>query len=273
MNLDRFRGRILVVKYGGNSMIDSALKRSFASDVVTLTRKGVRVVVVHGGGPQINEMLARLSIDSVFAGGFRVTDEKTMAVVQAVLGGVVQPEIVGLINQAGGSAVGLSGIDAKLLECERREVLVEGVPTDIGLVGEVVSVNDGILSTLLDASYIPVVSSVGSDSLGQVLNVKAHTAAGAIAGSLAAEALVMLTDVAGLYADWPNSVEIIEELGALELRKLLPSLSSGMVPKMEGCLQALELGAREALIIDGRVEHGLLAALGSDGVHGTRVLP
>jgi acetylglutamate kinase len=273
MSLERFGNGVLVVKYGGNVMTDSALKRGFASDVVALTNKGIRVVVVHGGGPQINEMLARLSIERVFAGGFRVTDEQTMMVVQAVLGGVVQPEIVGLINQAGGSAVGLSGIDAKLLECERRDVLVEGVLTDIGLVGDVVSVNHGILDTLLNASYIPVVSSFGSDSSGQVLNVNADTAAGAIAGALGAQALVMLTDVAGLYSDWPNNTEFIEELSALELRELLPSLTSGMVPKMEGCLRALELGAKEALIIDGRLAHGLLSVLVSDRVQGTRVLP
>jgi acetylglutamate kinase len=273
MSLERFRDQILVVKYGGNAMIDSTLKQSFASDVVALTRKGIRVVVVHGGGPQINEMLARLSIDIAFAGGFRVTDEKTMAVVQSVLGGIVQPEIVGLINQAGGNAVGLSGIDAKLLESERRQVLVGNVPTDIGLVGEVVSVNNKILHTLLDASYIPVVSSFGSDASGQVLNVNADTAAGAIAGSLAARSLVMLTDVAGLYPAWPSSTEIIDELSAEALRQLLPSLTSGMVPKMEGCLKALDSGATEALIIDGRVAHGLLTALESDGAQGTRVIP
>jgi acetylglutamate kinase len=273
MSLERFGNGVLVVKYGGNAMIDSALKRGFASDVVALTNKGIRVVVIHGGGPQINEMLDRLSIESVFAGGYRVTDEKTMVVVQAVLGGVVQPEIAGLINQFGGNAVGISGIDANLLECERRDVLVEGVPTDIGLVGEVIAVNGGILHTLLDANYIPVVSSFGSNSSGQVLNINADTAAGAIAASLAAEALIVLTDVAGLYRDWPNQDSIIRELSALELRELLPSLESGMVPKMEACLRALELGAKEALIIDGRIPHGLLAALDKDGAYGTRVLP
>jgi acetylglutamate kinase len=273
MNFERFKGRTLVVKYGGSAMIESALKRGFASDIVTLTSNGIRVVVVHGGGPQINEMLARLSIKSAFAGGFRVTDEQTMAVVQSVLGGIVQPEIVGLINQSGGKSVGLSGIDAQLLQTERRDVLVEGVPTDIGLVGEVIAVNDGILHTLLDATYIPVVSSFGSNSSGEVLNINADTAAGAIAASLAAEALIVLTDVAGLYRDWPNQDSIIRELSALELRELLPSLESGMVPKMEACLRALELGAREALIIDGRIPHGLLAALDKDGAYGTRVLP
>lgn len=273
MSLERFRGRTLVVKYGGNAMIDSALKEGFASDVVALSRNGIQVVVVHGGGPQISEMLGRLSMESSFAGGFRVTDVQTVSVVQMVLGGSVQPEIVGLINQAGGTAVGLSGVDANLLQCERRDVLIEGVPTDIGLVGEVVTVNPRILQTLLDASYIPVVSSFGNDQSGQVLNVNADTAAGAIAGALTAEVLVMLTDVPGLYADWPESAQIIKELSASTLRELLPSLTSGMVPKMEGCLKALELGAKEALIIDGRVKHGLLDALESENMHGTRVLP
>ena len=150
---------------------------------------------------------------------------------------------------------------------------MEGVPTDIGLVGEVIAVNDGILHTLLDATYIPVVSSFGSNSSGEVLNINADTAAGAIAASLAAEALIVLTDVAGLYRDWPNQDSIIRELSALELRELWPSLESGMVPKMEACLRALELGAREALIIDGRIPHGLLAAFDKDGTYGTRVLP
>jgi acetylglutamate kinase len=273
MNFERFKGRTLVVKYGGNAMIETALKRSFASDIVTLTANGIRVVVVHGGGPQIDQMLTRLSIESAFAGGFRVTDEETMLVVQAVLGGVVQPEFSGLINRGGGNAVGISGIDANLLECERRKVHVEGVLTDIGLVGEVVSVNHGILDILLNASYVPVVSSYGSDSSGQVLNVNADSAAGAIAGAIGARALVVLTDVAGLYADWPKSSRIIEEIHAAELRSLMPSLTSGMVPKMEACLRALELGAKEALIIDGRIPHGLLAALDKDGVYGTRILP
>ena len=273
MSLEHLRGRTLVVKYGGNAMIDAALKEGFASDVVALSRNGIQVVVVHGGGPQINEMLTKLSIATSFAGGFRVTDAQTMAVVEMVLSGIVQPEIVSLINQAGGIAVGLSGIDANLLQCERRGVLVDGVLTDIGLVGEVVSVNSGILQSLLDASYIPVVSSFGNDRSGQVLNVNADTAAGAIAGALKAEALVMLTDVAGLYADWPKSAQIIKELSASTLRELLPSISSGMVPKMEGCLRALELGAKEALIMDGRVEHGLLGALKSENMRGTRVLP
>lgn len=273
MTLERLRGQTIVVKYGGNAMIDSDLKEGFAADVVALHRNGIRVVVVHGGGPQINEMLGRLALKSAFAGGFRVTDEATMSVVQMVLGGNVQPEIVGLINQAGGIAVGISGIDAALLRCERREVLVDGVPTDIGLVGEVVEVNPGILQTLLDASYIPVVSSFAKDDSGQTLNVNADTAAGAIAGVLGAQALVMLTDVEGLYADWPNSTDIIKELTADELRELLPSLTSGMVPKMEGCLKALELGAKQALVIDGRVPHCLIDAFDAPSTPGTKLLP
>jgi len=272
MTLERFQGSTLVVKYGGNAMTDSTLKAGFASDVVELSRQGIRVVVVHGGGPQINEMLDRLSMVSAFAGGFRVTDEKTVSVVQMVLGGLVQPEIVGLINKAGGSAVGISGIDAHLLECEKRNVLIDGISTDIGLVGEVVGVNPEILYTLLDASQIPVISSYGNDPTGQVLNVNADTAAGAIAGSLAAEALVMLTDVAGLYSEWPNSSEVISEITTSQLRSLLPSLSSGMVPKMEGCLKAVELGAKEALIIDGRVPHCLLNVLDSEEISGTKVV-
>jgi acetylglutamate kinase len=273
MSIERFLGRTVVVKYGGNAMIDSALKESFAADVVALARNGIHLVVVHGGGPQINEMLMKLSIEVVFAGGFRVTDAQTMSVVEMVLSGVVQPEIVGLINQAGGNAVGLSGIDGNLLVCERRDVMVEGKPTNIGLVGDVVRVNPGILQNLLNASYVPVVSSFGNDKSGRTLNVNADTAAGTIAGELTADVLVMLTDVAGLYADWPDSSTVIPQLSAEALRELLPSLTSGMVPKMEGCLRALDLGAKEVLVIDGRVQHGLFAALEASDFLGTRVLP
>ena len=273
MSIEQFRGRTLVVKYGGNAMIDSAMKEGFASDVVALTRNGIQIVVVHGGGPQINEMLMKLSIEVAFAGGFRVTDAQTMSVVEMVLSGMVQPEIVGLINQAGGNAVGLSGIDGNLLKCERRDVIVEGELTNIGLVGDVIHVDPGILQTLLNASYIPVISSFGNDESGRTLNVNADTAAGAIAGALAADALVMLTDVAGLYADWPNSSTVIPQLNAEALRELLPSLTTGMVPKMEGCLRALELGAKEVLVVDGRVHHGLFAALEASEFRGTRVLP
>ena len=273
MSVEQFRGRTVVVKYGGNAMIDSALKESFAADVVALTRNGIQIVVVHGGGPQINEMLMKLSIEVAFAGGFRVTDAQTMSVVEMVLSGIVQPEIVGLINQAGGNAVGLSGIDGNLLNCERRDVIVEGEPTNIGLVGDVTHVNPGILQTLLNDSYVPVISSFGNDESGRTLNVNADTAAGAIAGALSADALVMLTDVAGLYADWPNSSTVIPHLNAEALRDLLPSLTTGMVPKMEGCLRALELGAKEVLVVDGRVHHGLFAALEASEFRGTRVLP
>ncbi len=272
MSIDALHGQVVVIKYGGNAMIDESLKSGFAADIVELHRHGIKVVVVHGGGPQITAMLGRLGIEGAFAGGFRVTDAETMSVVQMVLGGVVLPEIVSLINQAGGSAVGLTGLDAELLNCERRDVFLDGIPTDIGLVGEVVAVNPAVIETLLEASLIPVISSFGSDGNGQMLNVNADTAAGAIAGALRAKVLIMLTDVPGLYADWPESQEITGAIGTAQLRELLPTLSAGMVPKMEGCLNALDTGAREAVIIDGRVPHNLMAALESPGSIGTRVV-
>jgi len=272
MSIAALRDQVVVIKYGGNAMIDESLKADFAVDIVELHRHGIKVVVVHGGGPQINTMLSRLGVEGTFAGGFRVTDAETMSVVQMVLGGLVLPEIVSLINQAGGKAVGLTGLDADLLNCQRRNVLVDGVLTDIGLVGEVVAVNPDVIETLMKASLIPVISSFGSDGKGQVLNVNADTAAGAIAGALRAKVLIMLTDVPGLYADWPTSRETIGELNKAQLRELLPTLSAGMVPKMEGCLNALDTGAGEAVIIDGRVPHNLMAALESPGSIGTRVV-
>jgi acetylglutamate kinase len=271
--LERFQGRTVVVKYGGHAMSDPGLQRAFAADVVFLRLAGLRPVVVHGGGPQIDAMLTRLGVQPEFRGGHRVTTAQTMDVVRMVLTGQVQREVVGLVNAHGPLAVGMSGEDAHLFTAERRDVVVDGVPTDIGLVGDVVRVEPGFVLGLLDDGLVPVVSSVARADDGTVLNVNADTAAAALAVALGAEKLVVLTDVEGLYAEWPASDEVVSELTADELASLLPTLSAGMIPKMAGCLRAVRGGVAKAHVIDGRVPHSLLLELfTTDGV-GTQVVP
>jgi acetylglutamate kinase len=271
--LQRFSGRTVVVKYGGHAMSDEALRSAFAEDVVFLRYAGLRPVVVHGGGPQITRHLDRLGVESVFAGGFRVTTPETMDVVRMVLVGSVQRDIVGLVNQHGPFAVGLSGEDANLFTAERRGAVVDGEHIDIGLVGDVVEVSPGAVQALLEDRRIPVVSSVARDAGGQVYNVNADTAAAALAVSLVAEKLVVLTDVEGLYADWPSTDELISEVSAEQLEAMLPALSSGMVPKMEACLRAVRGGVPRAHVLDGRVPHALLLEIFTNEGVGTMVLP
>jgi acetylglutamate kinase len=271
--LERFHGRTVVVKYGGHAMADEGLRRAFAEDVVFCRYAGIRVVVVHGGGPQINAHLDRLGIDQVFTGGLRVTTPETMDVVRMVLVGQVQREIVGLLNQHGPFAVGISGEDARLFTAERRGAFVDGEEIDIGLVGDVVAVDPGIVSGLLDDGRIPVVSSVSRAEDGGVYNVNADTAAAALAVALDAEKLVVLTDVEGLYADYPASTDVISSLSGDELERLLPALADGMVPKMEACLRAVRGGVASAHVLDGRVPHALLSEIFTDSGVGTMVLP
>ncbi len=271
--LREFHGRIVVIKYGGNAMVDDALKRAFAEDVVFLRLAGLRPVVVHGGGPQINTMLQRLGIESRFVGGFRVTTEEVMDVVRMVLTGQVQRELVSLINEHDSFAVGTSGEDAQMLIAERRDVLVDGVPTDIGLVGDIVEVRPQLLLEILNDGWIPVVSTVAHDRDGRLLNVNADTAAGAIAAALGAEKLIVLTDVEGLYRTWPDRDSIIRRIGVDELRAMLPALETGMVPKMEACLRAVDGGVPRAHVIDGRIPHGMLLEMFTDEGVGTMVQP
>ncbi|NUR95113.1 MAG: acetylglutamate kinase [Kribbellaceae bacterium] len=271
--LKQFHGKTVVVKYGGNAMVDEKLKRAFAEDIVFLRYAGVRVVVVHGGGPQISDMLGRLGIDSEFRGGLRVTTPEAMDVVGMVLVGKVGRELVGLLNAHGPFAVGMSGEDAGLFTAERRTALVDGEQVDIGLVGDVVEVRPEAVIDLIDAGRIPVVSTIAPDEDGQAHNVNADTAAAALASALGAEKLVVLTDVAGLYRNWPDSDEIITQIDTAELAELLPSLASGMVPKMEACLRAVESGVSRATVIDGRVPHSLLLEIFTDAGSGTQVIP
>ena len=271
--LKKYHGKVVVVKYGGNAMTDESLKRAFAEDIVFLRLAGLRPVVVHGGGPQISAMLDRVGVTSEFRGGLRVTTPEAMEVVRMVLTGQVQREIVTLINAHGPYAVGLSGEDAHLFLAEKRGTVVDGEALDLGLVGDVVEVRPDFVTDLLDDGLIPVVSTVAPDVDGIVHNVNADTAAAALAEALGAEKLVVLTDVAGLYADWPASSDVIATISATELRRLLPSLESGMVPKMEACLRAVDGGVPRAHVIDGRVPHGLLVEVFTDSGVGTMVLP
>jgi acetylglutamate kinase len=270
--LERFHGRTIVVKYGGAAMSDDALKAAFAEDIVFLRLCGVRVVVVHGGGPQISTMLGRLGIDSEFRGGLRVTTPEAMDVVRMVLVGQVGRELVGLLNAHGPYAVGLSGEDAGLFTAARTEAMVDGESVDVGLVGDVVDVRPETVLDLIEAGRIPVVSTVAPDVEGQVHNVNADTAAAALAEALGATKLVMLTDVAGLYNDWPDSDEVVAELTVSELEKLMPELASGMVPKMEACRRAVRGGIPRSSVIDGRVPHALLLELFTDEGIGTMVV-
>jgi acetylglutamate kinase len=271
--LERFHGKVVVVKYGGNAMTSPELQRAFAEDIVFLRYAGLRPVVVHGGGPQITEHLAKLGIESEFRGGLRVTTPEAMAVVRMVLVGQVNGDIVNLINDHGPFAVGLSGEDAGLLTAERRGALVDGELVDIGQVGDVVAVEPSSVLALLDAGRIPVIATVARGGDGLSYNVNADTAAAAIAVGLGAEKLVVLTDVEGLYADWPNSTEVVSSIDGDALAALLPSLASGMVPKMEACLRAVEGGVPRAHVLDGRVPHALLLEVFTTEGIGTMVVP
>ncbi len=270
--LEQFHGRTVVVKYGGNAMTEEPLREAFAEDVVFLRYAGIKVVVVHGGGPQINAHLDRLGIEQKFAGGLRVTTPETMDVVRMVLVGQVQREIVGLLNAHGPFAVGLSGEDGRLMTASRRPGIVEGEEVDIGLVGDVDHVEPGVVEGLLADGRIPVIASVCRGETGEVYNVNADTAAAAVAVAVCAEKLVVLTDVEGLYADWPSSTEVISRLTADELAAMLPGLSEGMIPKMEACLRAVKGGVGAAHVLDGRVPHALLLELLTDSGVGTMVV-
>ncbi len=271
--LKAYHGKIVVVKYGGNAMVDDELKRAFAEDIVFLRMAGFKPVVVHGGGPQISEMLDRLGIQSEFKGGLRVTSDEAMDVVRMVLVGQVQRELVGLINQHGPLAVGLSGEDGGLFTAERTNLVIDGEEIDLGLVGEVASVRPEAVQDVIDAGRIPVISSVAPDPEGAVHNVNADTAAAALAVALKAEKLLVLTDVEGLYRDWPDSDDVIGEISPESLAELMPSLASGMVPKMAACLAALNGGVPRATVVDGREPHAVLLEIFTDEGVGTQVLP
>ncbi|HEX9515921.1 MAG TPA: acetylglutamate kinase [Streptosporangiaceae bacterium] len=294
--LERFHGQIVVIKYGGHAMNDETLRLAFAQDVVFLRYAGLRPVVVHGGGPQISAHLDRLGMESTFRAGLRVTTPETMDVVRMVLTGQVNRDVVGLINRHGPFAVGMSGEDAHLLTARRVTATTDdGQVIDIGHVGEVESVNSGAVSALIADGRIPVISTVARSDAGDVLNVNADTAAAALAVALGAAKIVMLTDVAGLYAEWPASQPaagdgvasptgapvaadgrppaVISELTVSDLAAMLPGLSGGMIPKMQACLTAVRGGVPRAHVLDGRLPHAVLLEIFTDSGIGTMVVP
>ena len=271
--LARFHDKIVVVKYGGNAMTSPELQAAFAEDVMFLRYAGLKPVIVHGGGPQITEHLTRLGIESEFRGGLRVTTPETVQIVRMVLTGQVNADIVNMLNDHGSFAIGLSGEDASLLTAERRPAIVDGEEVDIGQVGDVVEVDPSAMLALIEAGRIPVLATVARGRDGLTYNVNADTAAAAVAVGLQAEKLIVLTDVEGLYADWPSSTEVISQIDTEQLAALLPTLSSGMVPKMEACLRAVEGGVPRAHVIDGRVPHALLVELFTSEGIGTMVRP
>ncbi len=271
--LKQLHGKIVVVKYGGNAMTDDTLRRAFAADMAFLRNCGIHPVVVHGGGPQITAMLHRLGIDKGdFKGGFRVTTPEVLDVARMVLFGQVGRELVNLINAHGPYAVGITGEDAQLFTAVRRSVNVDGVATDIGLVGDVDRVNTAAVLDLIAAGRIPVVSTLAPDADGVVHNINADTAAAALAEALGAEKLLMLTDVEGLYTSWPDPDSLVSEIDTATLAQLLPTLETGMIPKVEACLRAVTGGVPSAHVIDGRVEHCVLVELFTDAGTGTKVV-
>ena len=269
--LQRFAGERVVIKYGGHAMVDDRLKRAFAQDVQFLRQVGLYPIVVHGGGPQINAMLERLGIASEFRGGLRVTTPEVRDVVRMVLTGQVQRELVGLINEDLPYAVGLSGEDGGLMTARRTTTVVAGEEVDVGLVGEVVDVHPGSVQDLLQAGRIPVISTVAPDADGDILNVNADTAAAAIASAFGAYKLVMLTDVAGLYARFPDPESLMPVVSMGEVEEMMSRLSAGMIPKMQACLKALHGGVPQAHIVDGRVPHSLLLEIFTDRGVGTAI--
>ncbi len=272
--LQHYRDKIVVVKYGGNAMIDDDLKSAFAADMVFLRTVGAKPVVVHGGGPQITAMLGKLGLDGgEFIGGFRVTTPEILEVVRMVLFGQVGRDLLGRINSHGAYAVGTSGEDAGLFTAQKRYVEVDGETKDIGLVGEIVDVNPSAVMDIIEAGRIPVVSSIAPGTDGDVYNVNADSAAGALAAALGAERLVVLTNVEGLYTDWPNKDSLLSKITLSQLESMMPGLDSGMIPKMEACMTAVKGGANAAHVIDGRIPHSVLLELLTTGGIGTMVLP
>jgi len=269
--LREFHGRIVVVKFGGNAMVDEALQTAFAQDMAYLRFVGIKPVVVHGGGPQITAGLAELGIQSEFRHGFRYTDEQTIGVVRDVLRNQVSKQLAELIEVSGAQTVVLSGEDDNLFRAEKVTASTPEGEVDLGLVGEVRTVNPRSVLQAIDAGKIPVISTVAPTVYGELLNVNADLAASSLAVALGAEKLMVLTDVPGLYADWPNLDSLVSEITVSELRELIPALESGMIPKMQACLEAVEGGVPKAHIIDGRQPHSILLEIFTESGVGTQV--
>lgn len=266
----RFSGQIVVVKYGGNALAGTSEHDAlalFAQDIVLMHTVGIRPVVVHGGGPQINELLAKLGIESEFKNGLRVTSAETMDVVRMVLTGQVNPQIVSAINTFGNIAIGVSGEDAGLIKVRQRSA-------DLGFVGDVTQINPGVLEGILNEGFVPVISTIGVDDAGQAYNINADTVAGAIAASLQAEKIVYLTDIEGLRRDVNDAASLIKRISVSDLQKLIDdgTVAGGMIPKVSSCIDAVSAGVRGAHILDGRIAHVLLLELFTDAGVGTMIV-
>ncbi|MEY4503605.1 MAG: hypothetical protein RLZZ576_859 [Actinomycetota bacterium] len=271
--LQNFHGKVVVVKFGGNAMVDEALAEAFAQDMAYLRWVGIKPVVVHGGGPQISAKLKELGIESEFRGGFRVTTDETIGVVRDVLRDQISESLAAQIRHAGAGARVMSGEDGNLFRAVKTTIEQDGETIDIGLVGEVNLVNPRIVFDALEQGDIPVISTVAPDAQGNLLNVNADLAAAALAVALGAEKLMVLTDVAGLYSDWPNTDSLVSEITTTELETMLPTLEAGMIPKMQACLTAVGGGVPRAHIIDGRTPHSILLEIFTKNGFGTMVLP
>jgi acetylglutamate kinase len=275
--IQQFSGKIIVVKYGGHAMLDDALRSSFARDIVLLKYVGMHPIVVHGGGPQIGDTMQRMGIESTFVDGLRVTDAATMEIVDMVLGGKLNQEIVATINRHGGRAVGLSGKDANLIQATKKYLYRQTSPDaapesiDIGLVGEVTAINTEIIHTLIAQGFIPVIAPTGVGSHGESYNINADTAAGDIAAALAAEKVLFLTDVDGIL---DQDRKLLSSLQADAIQSLKDSgvIEGGMLPKVDACLHAVHNGVDKAHIIDGRVPHAVLLELFTNRGVGTEIL-
>ena len=263
-----FSGKTIVVKYGGNAMIDEGLKRAVMTDIVLMRYVGINPILVHGGGPEVSEAMRRMGKEPAFIGGLRVTDEETMEIVEMVLAGKTNKNIVAHLNREGGKAVGLSGKDANLLVAQK-----DTRRGDIGFVGRITDVDPGIIHTLTAAGYIPVISSVAIGSDGESFNVNADTAAGALAAALGATKLILMTDVEGLYRDFNDKASLLSEMTTGEVDAMIASgaADKGMIPKLEACLDALDGGVERAHIIDGRRPHALLIEVFTDSGIGTMI--
>jgi acetylglutamate kinase len=262
----KFQGKVFVVKFGGNAMVDETLQQAFASDIAFLNLVGIKAVIVHGGGPQITSRLSELGMKSEFVDGLRVTSPEAIDVIRDVLMNEISAPLASMVENAGANAVVYNGATEGLFKAAITR-------SDLGLVGEVVSVEAGVINKALEGNFIPVISTVAPDSSGQLVNVNADLAAASLAIALGAEKLVVLTDVPGLYSDWPDRDSLVSELNASELEELLPDLESGMIPKMQACLNAVRGGVSRAHIIDGRVSHSVLLEVFTPSGIGTLVLP
>jgi acetylglutamate kinase len=271
--LQTFHGKVVVIKFGGNAMVDEQLQQAFAQDMAYLRYVGIKPVVVHGGGPQITARLAEMGIETEFVGGLRVTSDEVIEVVRDVLRNQISANLARLVIQAGAKALVLSGEDSNLFRAERTRSDNQGNPVDLGLVGEVSSVNPRVVLEALQDGVVPIISTVAPEASGKVLNVNADLAAASLAVALGAEKLILLTDVAGLYSNWPNQDSLISEIDSAQLSELLPQLESGMIPKMQACLNALAGGVSRAHVIDGRAPHSILLEIFTSSGVGTLVLP